>query len=523
MLTDAEVLPNLLADHAISHTDQLFLQHVDGSSLTFGQLDTAVLAWAGALQSEGVKPDDTVLVMLDNMFESAMTWLAVARVGAIEVQVNTAYVGRILTHVLNNAGARVAIVGARFVEHVAAIAPDLEQLETLVVLGDQPDNAPFNVLAAEELLARSAPPRDLVRPKPHDTACILYTSGTTGPSKGVIIPWAHAHASATGCIPLDELGSGDAWYSPFPMFHMSGKLAFYASALFDGRFVLRDAFKTADFWDDIRRFDCTCTMLIGSTPAFIWNLAPQPDDRGHPLRNVLMAPLPDDPDAFMQRFNFTIATVFNMTEISCPIMSGWHLGPKGSAGRLREGYQVRIVDEDDYEVPANTLGEITVRAEEPWLLMTGYWRNPEATAEAWRNYWFHTGDAGMYDEDGYFYFLDRMKDAIRHRGENISSMELEAVVNDAPTVVESAAIGVPSELGEEDIKLFVVPSSDGFDPLALMEYLQPRLPRFMMPRYIVAVDELPKTPTEKVRKHELRANRDDDVWDREDAGFMTRR
>ena len=155
--------------------------------------------------------------------------------------------------------------------------------------------------------------------------------------------------------------------------------------------------------------------------------------------------------------------------------------------------------------------------------MIGYWRAPEYTAQVFRNLWYHTGDAGYKDEQGRFYFVDRLTDSMRRRGENISSMELEAVVNDAPTVVESAAIGVPSELGEEDIKLFVVPSSDGFDPLALMEYLQPRLPRFMMPRYIVAVDELPKTPTEKVRKHELRANRDDDIWDREDAGFMTRR
>ena len=234
-----------------------------------------------------------------------------------------------------------------------------------------------------------------------------------------------------------------------------------------------------------------------------------------------MAPTPDEPTAFMERFNFRIATVFNMTEISCPIMSGWELGPKGSAGRLRTGYEVRIVDEHDKEVPRGSLGEIIVRSDEPWVLMAGYWRNPEATANAWRNGWFHTGDAGMHDKDENFYFVDRMKDAIRHRGENISSMELESVINDAPHVLESAAIGVPSEFGEEDIKVYVVPNSDVFSPLMLMEYLTTRIPRFMVPRYVVTVSSLPKTPTEKVRKQELRNLADSDqVWDSKAEGFV---
>ena len=515
MLDEGLVLPNLLADRAESTPDQVFVQHVDGSSLTFGELDASVRLWAGALTAQGVGPSDTVLVMLDNMFESAITWLSVARVGGVEVQVNTAYVGRILTHVVNNAGASLAVVGSRFVQHFAAISADLESLRTLVVVGDEAVDAPFSVLRVAEFLREADPAPELVRPAPHDTACILYTSGTTGPSKGVVIPWAQAERSSTGCIPLDGLDADDAWYSPFPMFHMSGKLAFYASALFGGRFVLRDSFKTDEFWDDIRRFECTCTMLIGSTPAFVWNLPATSEDSNHPLRNVLMAPTPDDPDAFMDRFGFRICTVFNMTEISCPVMSRWDLGPKGSAGQLRSGYEVRIADEQDRSVAPNTLGEILVRADEPWVLMAGYWKNPEATVDAWRNNWFHTGDAGMYDEDGYFYFVDRMKDAIRYRGENVSSMELEAVINDSPDVVEAAAVGVPSEHGEEDIMAYVVPASDSFDPAALIEFLEPRLPRFMMPRYISAVAELPKTPTEKVRKGELRDRGvPSDAWDR---------
>lgn len=525
-----QVLPNVLESHASVRPDQVFLQHVDGSSRTFGELDHDVRQWAAALSSLGVRAGDTVVAMLDNSFESAFMWLAVARLGAIEVQINTAYLGPILTHVVNNSAATVAVVGGRFVDRFVEVAADLDSLRTLVVVGPadvgpaRGEHGGLEIVDAETLLEAGHAQPALVRPAPHDTACILYTSGTTGPSKGVIIPWAQVHATATGCVPLDGLGSADAWYSPFPMFHMSGKLALYASALFGGRFVLRGAFKTDEFWDDIRRFECTTTMLIGSTPAFVWNLPEDPGDRAHPLRNVLMAPTPDDPDAFMTRFGFRIATVFNMTEISCPIMSGWDLGPKGSAGRLRTGYEVRIVDEHDREVGPGELGEIIVRSDEPWMLMAGYWRNPEATASAWRNYWFHTGDAGRYDEDGHFYFVDRIKDAIRHRGENVSSMELEAVINDYPDIVEAAAVGVPSEYGEEDIKVFVVPAGDDFDPVIMMEYLSTRLPRFMMPRYVVAVSDLPKTPTEKVRKHELRARTDaDGVWDREAEGFTIRR
>ncbi|MCH1513465.1 MAG: AMP-binding protein [Acidimicrobiales bacterium] len=521
MLDDSEVLPNLLADRAIATPEVIFMEHVDGSSLTYSELDQNVLRWAGALSAQGIGSGDTILVMLENRFESTFSWLSVARLGGIEVQINTAYLGAILTHVVNNSKASLAIIESKFAAHFAEIASDLEYLETVVIIDDCHVEVPFTVLSVESFLSKPSLAPLLLRPSGHDISCILYTSGTTGPSKGVIIPWAHAQASATGCIPLDELGPQDAWYSPFPMFHMSGKLAFYASAIFGGRFVLRDSFKTDEFWNDIRDFNCSCTMLIGSTPAFVWNLPANEGDRTHPLRNVLMAPTPDEPTAFMERFNFRIATVFNMTEISCPIMSGWELGPKGSAGRLRTGYEVRIVDEHDREVPRGSLGEIIVRSDEPWVLMAGYWRNPEATANAWRNGWFHTGDAGMHDKDENFYFVDRMKDAIRHRGENISSMELESVINDAPHVLESAAIGVPSEFGEEDIKVYVVPNSDVFSPLMLMEYLTTRIPRFMVPRYVVTVSSLPKTPTEKVRKQELRNLADNDqVWDSKAEGFV---
>ena len=518
-LPEEHVLPQLLADRAPS--SQIFLQDVDGREATYTQVEAAVNGWAAALERAGVHKGSTVLVMVPNSFESVYVWMATARLGAIEVPVNIAYRGSILTHVANNSAARVAVVHRDYLDRLESVAEGLDALKTVICVGDTDiRSTTIEVLAASDEVRDDQPTGATVRPQRHDTACILYTSGTTGASKGVIVPWAQVHATATGCIPLDGLGADDAWYSPFPMFHMSGKLALYGAALIGSRFVVRGAFSTDGFWSDIRRFGCTTSLLIGTTPGFLASRPAGQDDAESPLHNVLMAPVPDRPEAFMDRFGVRISTVFNMTEISCPVWSRWELGPKGSAGRLRPGYEVRIVDEHDEEVPNGQLGEIVVRSSDPWKLMLGYWRMPEKTVEAWRNCWFHTGDAGFQDDDGFFYYVDRRKDAIRVKGENISSMEVEAEVNGYDAVAECAAIGVPSPLGEEEVMVFVVPTEpSACDPAALTRFLVDRLPRFMVPRYVTVVEELPKTPTEKVRKHILREQHDQySTWDRVEAG-----
>jgi crotonobetaine/carnitine-CoA ligase len=523
MLEQRLVLPSLIADRAAATPDRIWLQHVDGTAMTYGEAESRIVTWATGLRSQGVERGDTVVVMMPNSFDAALMYPAVARRGGIEVAINNAYRGAILTHVVNNSEAKVGVVDAGFVDRFEAVRADLLHLETIVVVNAADHDLPVwggTTVRAEDVLTESDPEAAAFFPAYHDTAAILYTSGTTGPSKGVIIPWAQAYQTATGMYDLEDFDENDAWYSPFPLFHASGKLALYATAIFGGRFVLRGYFKTDEFWDDIDRFECSIFMVIGATPAFIWNLPPSPDDRNHPLKYTLMAPMPDDPDAFVERYGWRLCTVFNMTEISSPVRSSWERGPKGSAGRIRPGYQVRIVDEHDEEVPPGVLGEIAVRSDDPWVLMAGYWKNPEATVKAWRNYWFHTGDAGRYDEEGWYYYVDRLKDAIRVSGENVSSMEVEAVVLDSPDVIEAAAVGVPSEFGEESIKLYVVAATEDFDAVRLMDFLKPRLPRFMMPRYVVAVDELPKTPTEKVRKHLLRERpMEPDAWDRVEAGY----
>jgi crotonobetaine/carnitine-CoA ligase len=251
-------------------------------------------------------------------------------------------------------------------------------------------------------------------------------------------------------------------------------------------------------------------------------LPPDPSDRDVPLQRVYMGPLIPQVEEFKERFGVVVGSGFGMTEIGVPIgTDGFELANTTSCGRIREGYpgyQVRIVDEHDEEVPVGTVGELVVRADEPWVITPGYWRQPEKTAEAWRNGWFHTGDGFRCDEDGNYYFVDRIKDAIRRRGENISSFEVEALVGQHPCVQECAAVAVPSELSEDEIKVVVVPRPDTtIDPAELIEFLEPRMPKFMLPRYVEVIDGLPKTDaTFRTRKVELRrAGLTPTTWDRE--------
>jgi crotonobetaine/carnitine-CoA ligase len=258
---------------------------------------------------------------------------------------------------------------------------------------------------------------------------------------------------------------------------------------------------------------------------FLMKAPPTPRDRDHTLRQVVMVPLAEDAAEFTARFGVDIYTVFNMTEISCPILSEKNPDVPKTCGRIRAGFDARVVDENDMEVPHGTVGELIVRADEPWTMNHGYNANPEATSRAWRNGWFHTGDAFRCDEAGNFFFVDRMKDAIRRRGENISSFEVEAEIGAHTKVRETAVVGVPSEFGEDEVMAVVaaVPGAN-IDPVDLISFLTPRLPHFMVPRYIRFMTDLPKTPTQKIEKHVLRAEGiTADTWDREKAGIRLKR
>jgi crotonobetaine/carnitine-CoA ligase len=292
-----------------------------------------------------------------------------------------------------------------------------------------------------------------------------------------------------------------------------------------GSIALVDSFSTEEFWPTVRETETTFVLLLGAMTNFLMKRPPGPDDRNHPLKKVVIAPLAEDSALFAERFGVEAYTLYNMTEISTPIVSGRNPAKPGSCGKARPGVALRLVDENDCEVEPGKVGELIVRTDAPWALNSGYYKNPEATAAAWRNGWFHTGDAFRQDEDGTYFFVDRVKDAIRRRGENISSFEVEAEVAAHPCVNEAAVVPVPSELSEEEVLCVVAPvPGRTVDPKELIDFLIPRLPHFMVPRYVRILAALPKTPTQKIQKHLLRTEGlTADTWDREAAGIKVRR
>jgi crotonobetaine/carnitine-CoA ligase len=500
------LLPQLLQRRALERGDEVCVDVVDGDSRTYAELDAGVRQWAAAYQRLGVDAGDTVLTMLPNRLEAFSAWLGAAWLRAIEVPVNTAYRGYLLRHVLNDSRATVMVVDERFVPVLAEVASELEHLRTVVVLGDASVAGAIDlpVLDVQEFL-EGAEPKELDGPAHYDTACMIYTSGTTGPSKGVLMSWRELY-EFPGYMPDGFFVTGRGYYLVLPLFHVSGKQGIWSAALYGARLVIRDGFSVSNFWSDIKAYDCPTTSLLGAMGAMLFKAPPHPDEEGSPLESVSMGPMIAELDEFRERFGVRVTSGFGMTEIGVALATdGYNVSDWRSCGRPRAGYDLRIVDGYDEEVPVGTVGELVVRTAEPWMVCSGYWNQPEKNAAVWRNGWFHTGDGFRKDEAGNFYFCDRIKDAIRRRGENISSFEVEAYAMEHDGVLEVAAIGVASDVTEEDVKIVVVRKPDQeLEAAELHEFLRPRMPKFMVPRYIEFVDALPKTPTLRVQKVELR-------------------
>lgn len=526
MLATSHVLPNLLGHRAEQEPDRVVATDIQGRVRTYGELHETARRWTGALTRLGVGAGNTVLVMQPTAIEAYEIWIGIALMHGVEVPINTQYLGNLLVHVVNDSRAAVMVVDGRYLQTVLNQQERFEHLRTVVVTGagdDRPPaaNGPLRLVDGAELLAAPTPAEDLAPVEPWEIATILYTSGTTGPSKGVLVTWAQSHATCNGLGPARTLLTPKtAFYQPYPTFHVSGKCAFHAVALGGGRIVVRERFDTRAFWSDVREYGCTYANLTGATANFIEGQPPRADDADNPLVAVFFSPWTPNVEAFKERFDVEGYSAFNMTEISCPIVGGWDNEPvvkPKSCGRRRDGYDLRIVDEHDVEVPPGTRGELIIRADEPWAMMAGYWQMPEKTVEAWRNQWFHTGDMFMVDKDGDYFYLDRNKDAIRRRGESISSMEIEGEVLAHPDVLEAAAVAVEDDISGEEVKIVVVlHEGRELSPEDLIGFVAERVPRFMVPRYVEFLEALPKTPTQKILKSELRAaGITDTTWDRQ--------
>ncbi len=505
-----ETLPGVLRAWAEREPDRPFLREVGGGSRTYGEFHQAALRWADAFRRAGIDPGDNVPAMARTSIAAEEHWLGLSWLRAVHTGVNTDFRGRSLAYVLANCEARSMVCALEFLDRVAEVAAEVPRLERVIVPdatdSELPGSFPLPLVTGAELLEAAEPDDGLAVPERHELACISYTSGTTGASKGVLVPWGRFWPNETWI----DMGPDDVHYCPFPVFHMSGLLPLAWFGFPGGQVVLRDAFRTQDFWDDVRAYGCTVTAMIPAMMNWLLDQPPRPDDLDNPLRWVAGAPVVPRIDEFKARFGIAMRTQYGNTETGTALYAGPDVSadPRSSAKWVTPGYEVRAVDEHDYEVPAGVVGELVVRTTEPWRMMVGYFGMPERTADAWRNGWFHTGDGVVRDERGRYEFVDRITDSMRRRGENISSVEVEAYVNEHPAVSETAAIAVPSPEGEDEVKVCVV-LLDGHElaPDDLHRFLVERMPAFMVPRYIEFVADPERTEAMKrIRKPALRVD-----------------
>jgi crotonobetaine/carnitine-CoA ligase len=485
-----------------------------GETVTFAQMalrSTRLARGSRTLQTEA---GDTVLLMLADDLPMLLTWCALARLGATEVPVNTRLRGNVLAHIVNDSRASTIVVHSDYLPQLSQVAEQLRHLRRVVLVegGASVKALPGELQHCElirfddlDAIDDQIPLGD--GPGYRDIAAVMYTSGTTGPSKGVMITHAHAYEYALGVAESLELRETDVYYNPLPLFHIAGQwAAVYACLITGATVVLPPAFTLEGFWSDVQRHRATCTFLLGAMANWLYRQSPCDAEQDNTMQRMLVVPLLPEIEDFKRRFGCLVSTTWGSTEINVPTRSGFQLANNKTCGYVAsDRYQVRIVDENDEECPPGVPGEAAVRAHEPWILMAGYWNNPEATVQAWRNQWVHTGDMLMRDENGNLYFVDRLKDAIRRRGENISSMEVEAELNAHPAVLESAVIPVASEHTEQEVMaVLVLREGAAFDAQDMLEFLEPRMAKFMVPRYFDVVPALPKTQTGKIQKFALR-------------------
>lgn len=509
-----------LLDRRLAETPDAPALRVADGEYTFAEFDRATDRCANGLASLGVRQGDRVAIMMQNHSAFVLVWWGITKVGAIEVPVNVAYKGQLLSYIINHSAADVLVVDAAFLPEVAAVANELTQVRLLIVNGEGSTPADLDVEpVAFSTLLQASDDQHRTALQPSDPVAIMYTSGTTGPSKGVVLP--HNYFVNMGTVNAHQrvVRTGDVLYTCLPLFHGNAQLLTVMTGVVSGAAVaLGERFSVSGFWPDIRRFRATQFNYIGTILTLLLK-GELGAESGHEVRLAWGAGAKGDVwKEFEARFGISVSEAYGMTEIGMVLYTPRDAPRPGSCGKPIAMADVIVADEHDEQVPPGVVGQLLTRPRRPLTMMLGYSRMPEQTLEAFRNLWFHTGDAAYTDTDGYFFFVDRVKDAIRRRGENISSFEVEQIANAHPDVVETAAIPVPSELGEDEVMICIVPriAPDAFSVSGFLTFCSDQMPRFMVPRYVRLVESLPKTSTERVEKYKLRQEGVTlDTWDAE--------
>lgn len=504
-------LGGLLERQARDRGDRPFVKMADDVDwLTYAAFNSRANRLAHGLARLGVSARDYVCILLSNSVDYLAFSYALKKIGAVEVSVNVEFKGVGLTRLLNMTGARVIVTEQAFFAQLCDVAETLDHADTLI-LADSSNAAaaplaPFRRVALNAMISSDTTnPRRSVDDT--DVGQIQFTSGTTGPAKGLLSTHRHALRKAEGVAEACQLTAEDCSYTPWPLFHSgAAHHEVLAVLLTGGRVALSKRFSASRFWDDIRANGATWFMVVGSVEAIL--CAPPPDQRDadNPVRVVFGCPYPVPRRTFEARFGLKTIDCYGLEDAGFVSATALDDGDYETQGRVRDLYDIRIGDENDDPVPVGAPGEILLRAREPYAIIQGYFGDPEGTIRATRNQWFHTGDLGKLDADGRLTYLSRLKQIIRRRGENIQPIQIEEVIHAHPDVEDCVAVGVPSPVGEEDAKVLVVLlRGRSLTAEALRAFCAERMARFMIPEHVVFADEIPRTPTGKADLAKIRA------------------
>lgn len=512
-------LPTILTRQAARYGDRTLL--IAGQTRwTYAETAAVAAASAQKLVEAGIVPGDRIALLASNRAEFLEIYLGCAWLGAIAVPINPALRGVQLEHIFRNSAPRILVAEDIYL-------PNLDSLQDRNVLPPvtwKIDGAGLSRGTGPAEAAVAA--RPLVAPKPGDTVAILYTSGTTGPSKGVCCP--QAQLFWWGIYSARNLGirDGDVLMTTLPIFHTNALNAFYQALLNGCTYVLEPKFSASGYWKTARQHGATVGYLLGAMAAMLLAQPETPDDRNHAVRVSLGGGVPGHlQEPFRRRFNVPLLDGYASTETNFVFATTIPADHPGSMGYLIDGAEAQIVDSDDTPLLDGEAGELVLRSREPFAFATGYFNMPEKTVEAWRNLWFHTGDRVARDANGLYRFIDRMKDAIRRRGENVSSWEVENVLHAHPLISACAVYPVPSELGEDEVAVAVLLKPDAsLQPLEVVQYCEGKMAYFAVPRFVRFVSQMPLTENGKIKKVTLReAGITPDMWDREKSGYKLRR
>jgi crotonobetaine/carnitine-CoA ligase len=496
-------LPAMLQRQAKRIPDKLLVSAGD-AAWTYAQACDMAARTAAALQSAGIGSGERVALICSNRVEFIEIFLGCAWLGAVLVPINVASRGPQLQHILSNSGARLLIIEDACAENLSMLDASALAVEAIWSI-DGGTSARLGTVQAIAMPRRDSGilPAAVM---PSDLGLILYTSGTTGPSKGVCCPHAQYFWWAVNTAALLELGADDTLCTTLPLFHTNALNTFYQAILIGGSARFEKRFSASGFYSALSQQRTTVTYLLGAMVPILLSRPVLAEERQHATRVALAPGVPQQFHAdFTQRTGIRLIDGWGSTETNFVLGATVDRQRPGTMGPVFTGFQARVVDEQDNEIADGSPGELIVRADDPFAFATGYFRAHDKTVEAWRNLWFHTGDRVIRESDGYFRFIDRLKDAIRRRGENISSFEVEQVLLGHPCVANAAAFPVRSQLAEDEVMAAIIlrPGQTLTAP-ELIEFCKPRLPYFAVPRYLEFMQELPTTENGKVQKYKLR-------------------